>query len=292
MTNAEHWAHRPLAGLDLETDGADPADAHIITVGLAHWSPAHGLRRWSRVLRPTRPIPDAAAAVHGYATERAQAEGMDPGQALTELADVLDRAWTSTTPLVVYNGPFDLTIVDRELGRYFGGALEVGDRHVIDPFLIDKQADRWRKGERKLSVTCAHYGVALDAAHDALADVTASLELARRLGLRTAWPVGRYGRGAPGEIEARSVLAGGDPATLHAAQGPWFKGQALSLAEYFRTPKAVDKIERDLAAGAITAERAAELRSTLLTRADDVEAHADGWPMRGARRVRAGFPRR
>jgi len=46
---------------------------------------------------------------------------------------------------------------------------------VIDPLVLDKQFDKWRKGKRTLSVTTELYGVALgEDAHNATADAIAA----------------------------------------------------------------------------------------------------------------------
>ena len=58
------WRDRPMAGFDTETDGVNPEECEIISacVGLATqqgWS----ARNW--LLKPSRPIPAEATAIHG-----------------------------------------------------------------------------------------------------------------------------------------------------------------------------------------------------------------------------------
>ncbi len=84
------------------------------------------------------------------------------------------------------NARYDLSLLDRECRRY--GVASVSDRlgaapsPVIDPLVIDKHVDKYRKGKRALHALCAHYGVALDDAHDARADAVAAARVVRRMG--------------------------------------------------------------------------------------------------------------
>ncbi|MCA1008965.1 3'-5' exonuclease, partial [Rhodococcus hoagii] len=57
--------------------------------------------------------------------------------------------------------------------------LEVG--LVIDPFVIDRAMDPYRKGKRTLEATCNAYGVRLDDAHSASGDALAAARLAWKL---------------------------------------------------------------------------------------------------------------
>lgn len=276
------WADGPLLGLDLETDGPDPEDAHLITAGMMHYMPGCEPARYSWVAQPTRPIPDRAAKIHGYTTERAEREGRPIAEVIADIWVAIDSRWSPNCPLIAMNSPFDLTIVDRELGRHCNAEVEdVTNRPVIDTYLIDRRCDKWRPGSRKLADTCKHYGVVLDDAHDASADIQATMRLAWKLAHRpmSAWPCGQYGP-APEEAEARQVLASGGVMTLYAAERRWFRENSFDLAAYFRTPKAIEKIERDYEAGITTREEADDLICTLPPRADDVERNADGWPMR------------
>src|SRR5437588_459876 len=84
----------------------------------------------------------------------------------------------------------ETTGVDRELRRHRDtGLVTYWSRSplcVLDPRVLDKHADRYRRGHRTLTDLCAHYGVALTAAHDAAADAVASLAVTRAIGLKYA----------------------------------------------------------------------------------------------------------
>ncbi|MBN9160357.1 MAG: hypothetical protein J0I07_05305, partial [Myxococcales bacterium] len=86
-----------------------------------------------------------------------------------------------------YVGRFDLTILDREARRH--GVMPLVDRVggsdgllVVDPYVLDKQVNRFRKGRRNLSLLCEAFNVPLTDAHAAGADALAAARLAWRMG--------------------------------------------------------------------------------------------------------------
>lgn len=95
-------------------------------------------------------------------------------------------------PLVVFNARYDLTVMDRECARLGIPMFDIG-RRVVDPMLLDKILDRYRKSfpfgkvegavsTRTLSGMCGVYGVRLDGAHDAACDALAAARIAYRMG--------------------------------------------------------------------------------------------------------------
>jgi DNA polymerase-3 subunit epsilon len=156
-----------------------------------------------------------------------------------EVVTALAVAGARGAPLVVFNARYDLTVLDRECRRY--GLPPLQERQfellVIDPLVIDKWLDRYRKGSRKLEAICAHYGAVLGEAHDADFDALAAARLAWCIGakgqvVRKVWnaEMGRELAGLKREWEA----ARGDLARLHRAQRVWAAEQAMGLAQYFR----------------------------------------------------------
>jgi DNA polymerase-3 subunit epsilon len=83
-------------------------------------------------------------------------------------------------PLLAYNAAYDLRILGAELARYGLASLEqrLGKPvdAVIDPLVIDRGLNRYRRGKRKLGDLVVVYGVPLsDSLHDALEDVRQSI---------------------------------------------------------------------------------------------------------------------
>lgn len=211
------WFEAPFCGFDLETTGIDVETDRIVTACTVRCG--GGIETLSRtwLADPGIDIPDEAAKVHGITTERARAEGRPAADVVAEVVEMLAAAADAGTPLVAMNAAFDFTILDRECDRH--GIKSLWARSVpvvIDPRVLDKQVDRYRRGGRTLTDLCAHYSVPLDGAHAADADAIAAC--------RVAWRIGsRYPK-----------VGGVEPGDLHELQVGWAREQAESLADYFR----------------------------------------------------------
>lgn len=211
------WHLDQLAGFDLETTGVNLETAHIVTAALVHYVPGgeHTTRTW--VADPGIAIPEEASKIHGYDTTRARAEGRPAVEVVEEVASAVAAALGAGTPVVAMNARYDFTIIDRECRRYglptLDERLERPVGPVIDPFVIDKQADRYRKGSRKLESLAAHYGVNLDSAHTADADALAAVEVA--VAIAEKYPVLQV-----------------DAGQLHVWQIKWAADQAASFQEF------------------------------------------------------------
>ena len=210
-----------MAAFDLETTGTDVENDRIVTasvilVGREVESTSH---EW--LVDPGVEIPEAASSVHGVTTEIARAEGVDPAVAVEEIVSLLAGFQAEDVPIIAFNARFDLTILDREARRYGVEPLEdrLGGSEallVVDPLVLDKQCNRFRKGKRTLSILCDAYGVPLDEAHQSHADALAAARLAWR------------------QVQTEGELADYDLPTLHESQVGWAAEQAASLEAYFR----------------------------------------------------------
>ncbi|ROQ40940.1 DNA polymerase-3 subunit epsilon [Frondihabitans sp. PhB188] len=209
-----------LGVFDLETTGIDVETARIVTahVGIIDStgeSIAHG--EW--IADPGVEIPEQAAAVHGVTTERARAEGRPAVEVVAEIIAALRAVFERGVPLVIYNAPYDLTVLDREAKRHglepLADALAAG-ACVIDPLVIDKAVDRYRKGKRTLEAAAAYYDVVLTDAHDAGADAIAAGRVAQAMARR--------------HLDTLDVPA----PDLHTLQVGWCADQAASFQEYMR----------------------------------------------------------
>ncbi|WP_424214677.1 3'-5' exonuclease [Streptomyces sp. BI20] len=225
------WYEGPLAAFDTETTGVDVERDRIVSAALVVQECAGGRVRTTRwLVNPGIPVPREATEVHGLTDEHLQHNGRWPSPVVEEIARGLAEQQSAGRPVVVMNAPFDLTLLDRELRRHRASSLAhyLDERPltVLDPRVLDKHLDRYRKGRRTLTALCEHYGVELTGAHDASADALASLELVRAVGRRFA-----------GRLERLS------PTELHTLQEVWHAAQARGLQAWFArqgTPEAVD----------------------------------------------------
>lgn len=226
------WHTGRLAAFDTETTGIACERDRIVTAAVSIVGGGLPAESHAWLLDPGVEIPAAATAVHGITTARARAEGQAPATAIDEIVSVLADQLRQGIPVIAFNARFDLTCLDREARRHGVPTLleRVGGPSgliVVDPFVLDKQFDRFRKGKRTLGHVCAHYRVPLDEAHAANADALAAARVAWRLG------------------QAFPELRDADLRTLHGQQIGWAAEQAASLELYFRQQGRAEHVERE-----------------------------------------------
>ena len=223
MSVAEKWQRMPMLAFDTETSGVDVFTDRIVTATLIRTHPDKPTDTWHYIVDPGIPIPTAASDVHGYTNDRAQAEATHtPEQALFEITGRIALWMSHGWPLVAMNAPYDLTLLEAENQRHgidtlvarLGGVGKV--QPVIDPRVLDKHADTYRKGGRKLTDLCSLYGVQLQDAHSSSADALAAAQLVPAI-------ITRHSRAFPGHTLA----------SLHQSQIGWAREQMHSLRSYF-----------------------------------------------------------
>lgn len=180
------WHQGRMCLFDLETTGVDPHRDRIVTAAviLAGGGQPTVTREW--LVAPTIPISEGAAAIHGVTNEHAQQHGQDPAAAVVEISEGVLEATQSGIPVVGHNVTYDLTMLLAETMRVDDPGMVHALRQVrpvIDTLVLDKWADKWRKGSRKLVDVARHYGVTLtdEDAHGAAADALAAGRLAWRI---------------------------------------------------------------------------------------------------------------
>lgn len=215
-TGLPEWANI-IAVFDTETTGIAPDTTRIVSAHVSILN-AHGdveqPQNW--LIDCGIDIPEQATAVHGITTERMRAEGTPAAESILEIVTTLSRLLDSGIPVVAYNASYDFTILDREAQRYNLEAL-MSPKPIVDPLIIDKHVDKFRKGKRTLEATAAHYGVDLTGAHDASVDAIAAGRVAQAIGKKFA---------ADLAFPAQE---------LHDLQVQWAKEQAESYATWRRS---------------------------------------------------------
>lgn len=212
--SAPGWT-RVIGVFDLETTGVDVRADRIVTahVGVLDADGAV-LTAKDWLADPGVAIPAGASAIHGVTTERARREGRPADEVVAEVTEALRALLASGIPVVAYNAPYDFSLLWHEARRHDVEPIRAPSP-VIDPLVLDKAYDRWRRGKRTLSVVAAHYAVRLDDAHEASADAVAAGRVAQALARRFApW--------LPPTAQ-----------DLHVQQIAWARAQAASLTDYF-----------------------------------------------------------
>lgn len=215
-TETPNWASR-LAVFDLETTGLDLREARIVTACVveldAEGNAVGEAREW--LADPIIEIPEAASNVHGVTTEIARRDGRLAAEVVSEIVSALAEFFAAGVPVVAYNAPYDFTILHHEAVRHGLSPLNTPGP-VIDPMVIDKKMEQYRKGKRTLTAVSDYYGVALSDAHNATADAIAAGRVAQAIAKK-------HGRELPPTA-----------AELHDAQIAWSADQEARFAKWMQ----------------------------------------------------------
>jgi len=175
-----HWSDT-LAVFDTETTGLSTRDDRIVTAFLGVMGPDGELTEsFSWLADPGVVIPPRATEVHGITTKMAQEQGRPAAEVVAEVLRELTRILGAGIPLVVYNASYDLSLTNSEAKRYGLQPLD-NPRPIIDPLVIDRALDTYRKGKRTLDVVSMHYGIINDNAHNAEGDAVTAGRVARAI---------------------------------------------------------------------------------------------------------------
>lgn len=222
---------------DTETSGVDTENDRIITAFISLRDGDKIVKEVSWVIDPGVEIPDEAAEVHGMSTEWVRENGRkDVSTAIEEIVHELSEAAHAGYVITGYNNSFDLATLGAEAKRYNKGITGLRIRETgrfVDPLILDRAIDKYRKGSRKLKDVAAHYGIEFDESklHDAGEDVRVTAELVPKVLNATVRALPELQGLTPDEIIDRLQ----EFQTVKKAE--WAKG----LTEYFaRTGKTED----------------------------------------------------
>ena len=168
------WAGR-IAVFDTETTGLDLKTARIVTASVVELD-ANGeviADRPEWLANPEVEIPEAASNVHGITTEMARANGRNYKEVVSEILETLRDCFARGIPVVAYNAPYDFTILHHQAIALDLEPLS-NPMPVLDPLVIDKSFDKYRRGKRKLEIVAEFYKVSLEDAHNSRADAIAA----------------------------------------------------------------------------------------------------------------------
>jgi len=160
------------AVVDCETTGTDPAVDEIVSLAIVRLD-ADGVEttRYTSLVRPARPIPPEATAVHGIGDEDVAWAPRFADIAVDVLA-LLDGA-----VFVAHNAAFDLGMLQHAFARAGADYRPAGVACTLDAFRLLEP----RELSHRLESICERRGITLGGAHEALGDVVATAALLRVL---------------------------------------------------------------------------------------------------------------
>lgn len=215
--------------LDTETTGVDVLKDRVVQSYIGLFSAAdlsRPLFSQEIIWQAPADMVEQTSEIHGISPKVASL-GVAPNRARAMLRDSLARLKNQLpeAPLVAYNAAFDISLLaapkdsfgySGTSGRMLNAVLQRFD--MLDPLILDKQLDKFRKGKRNLASVARHYGSAseelLEKAHDARFDceITARVlvDIVEKYRLERGWTLSQ----------------------LHAAQKKWAVEQKLSFAKF------------------------------------------------------------
>lgn len=174
------WQELPIAFIDVETTGRDPAHDRVIELAIVRGVGGEIVSRQSWLVDPGCPIPEETTAVHGI--KDADVAGKPSFAAVlpeivAALADALPGA---------YNAEFDRGFLHAEAERAGerAGTPPPALRHEvrwIDPLVFARELFPGKQS-RALGAVCQKLGIELTEAHRATADSEAALRVLYALG--------------------------------------------------------------------------------------------------------------
>ena len=217
------WNILPRAAFDLETTGRNSRSARIVTASVTVVDDDGGIiRELEWLADPGVVIPSEASDIHGITTEKARAEGRPAAEVTREVAAALQELFDDGVPVIAFNASYDFTVLAAESARY--GVPQLSRFPVLDPYVMNKQVDRYRKGKRTLTALCEEYGVNLENAHTSAADALATLRVLDAMA---------------GKFPKLQMPA----SKLHHLQVDWAAAQAADFQSYLRKTKPAAVIE-------------------------------------------------
>lgn len=187
----------PFVVVDIETTGLNRRRDHIVQIAALLIDDGEISEEWATLVRPPCPIPVDATRVHGI-DDAAVVQAPTFKQVAPAFVDMC-RGRT----VIGYNAAsFDVPFIRAKL-EGVGMGNRARAHPPLDVLLWVRALDLSPEGN-KLTQACARWGVALDNAHDALSDCTATWHLLAALARAHRFPVTtERGAGGPGEVVAR-----------------------------------------------------------------------------------------
>lgn len=164
------WKNYTYVGFDTETSGKYPLVAEVVELAAVKWLNGRVIETFESFVRPSRPMGEAVINIHHITNEMvANAPSMD---------DVLPRfdAFIKDSILIAHHAPFDMGFLSLEYERL---KIPLPQSRAICSCLLSRKVFPHATNHR-LATLVSMFGIQVAAAHRALDDSRACLEVAMR----------------------------------------------------------------------------------------------------------------
>lgn len=199
---------RPLVFFDLETTGADPSTARIVQVACVKRRPDGTSTEWQSLVNPGCPIPPEATEIHGITDDMVKDAPLFSWHApgLFRALDGCDLGGFNVRR-------YDIPLLQAEFARV-GVEFSTAGRAIVDAMALFHA-----KEKRDLSAAVKFYcGREMEGAHDAMADVRATIDVLQA-------QLSRYDD-LPGDVAGLHAVGAGDAVDLE-GKFAWKDGEAV-----------------------------------------------------------------
>jgi DNA polymerase III subunit epsilon len=167
------WMALPIALIDVETTGRDPAVDRVVELAVVVGRGGEVVDRRSWLVNPGRPIPEESRAVHGITDEMVAGK-----PEFSAIASEVLLAFDGVIP-AAYNASFDRAFLLAELRRCGCDVLPASlspNVEWFDPLVWARELHQFERG-KALSDMTARLGIAHETAHRATDDAEAALRV-------------------------------------------------------------------------------------------------------------------
>lgn len=171
-----------MVGLDFETTGVDPFTDRPVQIGLVY-SPGRGVYEtvMDKIVDPEMDIGEEAASIHGISNAIAKERGQSLQGQITMLLTHLNGYRDLGVPLVIYNAPFDWTMLKAQASEW-GLESFLYEMPILDPLVWSRAVHRYKKGGHGMGEILEMYGMENPPGrHDAADDARMAIQLARAI---------------------------------------------------------------------------------------------------------------